>query len=51
MAKASDVGGMTMYIDENVIVPEDSFDPQGFPTSIRFVGPGASPVVDIDAEA
>lgn len=50
MTKANAVSGTTMYIDDNVDVPEDSFDPLGFPTTIRFVGPGASPVVDIDLD-
>ena len=42
--------GTTVYIDEGVDTPEDTFDPSGFPTTIRFTGPGLL-VADIDADA
>jgi hypothetical protein len=50
MAHANPSGGTTLYIDENVVIPEDYFDPDGWPVNTRLVGPGASLVVDIDSD-
>jgi hypothetical protein len=56
MPHASPDAGATVYIDDlgglgGIVVPEDTLTPDGWPTTIRFVGPGASLVVDIDADA
>ena len=59
--------GATVYVDDGtagmapadgsapVAVPEDSFTPDGWPTAIRFTGPGdtygSGVVIDIDSDA
>lgn len=68
MAHANAVTGATVYIDDGtngmagtgtagtveIGIPEDTFTPDGWPTTIRFVGPGDSygsgVVVDIDSD-
>ena len=59
MAHANPVSGATVYIDDSlpsvVDVPEDTFTADGWPTTVRFVGPGDSfgsgVVLDIDSDA
>lgn len=49
--------GATVYIDDigvDIVIPEDTFTPDGWPTTIRFVGPGntfgSGTVIDIDSD-
>ena len=60
MAHANPVTGATVYIDDSgtdpgTVIPEDSFTPDGWPTAIRFTGPGdtfgSGVVLDIDSDA
>jgi hypothetical protein len=42
----------TVYVDTDVVIPEDSFTPDGWPTNINFVGPGMTwtgTVIDLNA--
>ena len=50
---SSDLGA-TVYVDDlggagGIFVPEDTFTPDGWPTTDRFVGPGTY-LVDIDLD-
>ncbi len=54
MAHANSTGGATVYVDDlggagGIFVPEDTFTPDGWPTTDRFVGPGTY-LVDIDLD-
>lgn len=69
MPHANPVTGATVYIDDGtngyagvsvagtveIGIPEDTFTPDGWPTTIRFVGPGDSYAsgiaIDIDLDA
>ncbi len=63
MAHANAAGGATVYIGDGdlgmlgpggvngtqLFIPEDTFTPDGWPTTDRFVGPGTY-LVDIDLD-
>jgi hypothetical protein len=51
-ASVNSFGVATVYVDSTCVIPEDSFDQDGWPTTITFVGPGAvwsGTVIDINA--
>ena len=60
MAHANPIGGSTVYIDDsgndsgNAAIPEDTFTADGWPTGVRFTGPGdtygSGVVLDIDGD-
>ena len=59
MAHANSTGGATVYVDDlggagGIFVPEDTFTPDGWPTTDRFTGPGNSygsgVAIDIDLD-
>jgi hypothetical protein len=63
MAHANSVTGSSVYIGDGTdgmvsgdgIIPEDTFTSDGWPTTIRFTGPGdtfgSGIVIDIDSDA
>ena len=61
MAHANAIGGSTVYIGDSgtdtgtAVIPEDTFTPDGWPTSVRFTGDGdtygGGTVLDIDGDA
>ena len=50
MAHVGAEQGATVYIDEGFATPEDTFTLDGWPTTVRFVGPGLTvEIIDSDA--